>query len=132
MGLYIHTGHMVIFNLFQPAIFFFNVPVKLYIYFAFTAEAPNALMAIGMTHLRVVKGCKFAVGSGLLTDRAGVCWQLLRVGKPLAWGVRVILHLLPFSSRAHSYTLPHKHVHGYVNLHNQNTRLHSRLSLGSR
>lgn len=63
-------------------------------------------MATGMTQVRMVGVCKFAVGSGLLTDRAGVWWQLLRVDKPLAWGVRVILHLLPSSSREHTYTLP--------------------------
>lgn len=63
-------------------------------------------MAIELTQVRVVGMCKFAVGSGLLTEGAGVCWQLLRVDKPLAWGVRVILHLLPFSSTAHTYTLP--------------------------
>lgn len=63
-------------------------------------------MAIEISQVREVGVCKFAVGSGLLTEGAVVCWQLLRVDKPLAWGVRVILHLIPFSSTAHTYTLP--------------------------
>lgn len=47
----------------------------------------------------------FAVRSALLAEEAEVSWQLLWVYQPPAWGVRVILHLLPFSSIARTYTL---------------------------
>lgn len=74
----VYKNHMVIFNLFQPANFFFlNVPVKLYIYFGVTEEVLNALLAIEITQLRVVgvsnSGVGFAHrgGRGLLAAAQG-------------------------------------------------------------
>lgn len=132
LGLYIHTGHMMNFNLFQPAKKFKNVPVKLSIYLAVTEEALNAVMAIEITQVRVVGVCKCAIGSGLHPEGAGVCWQTTCSGWTNLWGVRVILHYFPFLAQRIHIHYPHNCVHGYVNCHNQNIQLHIRLSLGSR
>lgn len=68
----------------------------------------GALMVIKITQdtHRVMWVYNFAVRSTSLAEEVEVSWQLLWVDKSPARGVRVILHLLPFSSIAHTYTLP--------------------------
>jgi len=67
-----------------------------------------ALMPVKITQDThgVMEANNFAVRSVLLAEEAEVPWQLLWVDEPPARGVRVILHLLPFSSIARTYTLP--------------------------